>query len=107
MSNVKNGAVEITILTLKKGYSIKDFIEVNKEIDPWLQKQKGFRSRTIFEQANGKIYDLLIWDKESDGEKSMRLLMKEFANSPIHEMIDQRTVNWFVSPIAHSLINLN
>jgi hypothetical protein len=104
MIKKNNGAVELIILNLKIGFGLQDFIDVNHDIDPWLRKQQGFRSRIIFEESNGRIYDLLTWDTESHGRKAMGLLMKNFADSPIHNMIDQRSVNWFVSPIAHALI---
>lgn len=96
---MKNHAIELTTFKLK-GFTIKDFIEANAEIDAFLKRQKGFRSRTIFE-LKGVVYDMLIWDSTTDGTEAMHLLMDELSDSVVHDMIDQSTVSWNITPIEH------
>ncbi len=104
MSKKTRGAAELTILTLKKNFFLADFIKVNKEIDEWMLEQKGFRSRHMFQGPEDRIFDLLFWDTKAQGRKAMLKLMVIFETSPVHSMIDQRTVDWFVSPVAHDLV---
>ncbi|SFD57588.1 hypothetical protein [Flavobacterium phragmitis] len=101
---MKNQAVELTTFRLK-GFTTKQFIEANAEIDAFLKRQQGFRSRTIFELKKDIVYDLLIWDSKEEGTDAMHKLMRELSDSPVHDMIDQSTVSWNIAPIEH-FVNL-
>jgi hypothetical protein len=94
-------AIEITTFKLVKGYSGDDFIAANVDIDKWLERQPGFRSRRIVEKDDGTIVDLLLWNSAAEAEASMHRLMDELRDSPVHSMIDQRTVSWNVWPVRH------
>lgn len=95
-------AIEITSFKLR-GCSAAQFIAANVELDSWLQRQPGFRSRTIAERADGTILDVLAWDSVEQGEASAARLMDEQRDSPVHALIDQRTVSWTVSPVLHAV----
>lgn len=101
---MKNKAIELTTFKLK-GFTTKQFIEANAAIDAFLKRQKGFRSRTIFELKKDVVYDMLVWDSEEDGTNAMHKLMTELSDSPVHDMIDQSTVNWNIAPVEH-FVNL-
>jgi hypothetical protein len=94
-------AVEITTFKLVKGYSGDDFIAANGAIDDWLKRQPGFRSRRIVERDDETIVDLLLWNSAAEAKTSMHRLMEEMSDSPVHSMIDQRTVSWNVWPVRH------
>jgi hypothetical protein len=94
-------AMEITTFKLVKGRSGDDFIAANADIDAWLKRQPGFRSRRIVEKDDGTIVDLLLWNSAAEAEASMHRLMDELRDSPVHSMIDQRTVSWNVWPVRH------
>lgn len=96
----KQTAIEITTFKLK-GFSCKQFIDANSEIDAFLKQQSGFVSRTIIEQSNGIIADILLWDSVKNGTESMRKLMHELRDSPVHDMIDQASVSWDISKVQH------
>lgn len=95
--------MEITTFALK-GHTCKAFIKANADIDAFLLWQPGFRSRRIFEQ-NGLIVDMLVWGSVAQGTKAMHRLMSELADSPVHAMIDQRTVSWNITAVQHRLEN--
>lgn len=97
---MKNQAIELTTFKLN-GFTIAQFIEANKEIDAFLKRQKGFRSRTISELKNGVIYDLLIWNSIEEGTAAMHQLMDELRDSVVHDMIDQSTVSWNIAAVEH------
>ena len=101
---MKNQAIELTTFKLK-GFTTKQFIEANTEIDAFLKRQKGFYSRTIFELKKDLVYDMLVWDSVEEGTNAMHKLMTELSDSPVHDMIDQGTVNWNIAPIEH-FVNL-
>ena len=101
---MKNKAIELTTFKLK-GFTTKQFIEANAAIDAFLKRQKGFRSRTIFELKKDVVYDMLVWDSEEDGTNAMHKLMTELSDSPVHVMIDQSTVSWNIAPVEH-FVNL-
>jgi hypothetical protein len=94
-------AIEITSFKLR-GCSAAHFIAANAELDLWLRRQPGFRSRTIAERADGAIWDVLVWDSVEQGEASAARLMDEQRDSPVHALIDMRTVSWTVSPVLHA-----
>ena len=52
-------AIEITTFKLD-GQSCKAFIAANPDVDEWLKRQPGFRSRRIAERDDGTIVDMLI-----------------------------------------------
>ena len=101
---MKNQAIELTAFKLR-GFTTKQFIEANAAIDAFLKRQKGFRSRTIFELKKDVVFDMLVWDSEEDGTNAMHKLMTELSDSPVHDMIDQSTVSWNIAPVEH-FVNL-
>lgn len=94
-------AIEITTFKLVKGHSSDDFIAANADIDVWLKRQPGFRSRRIAVQDDDTLVDMLVWDSVAEAEDSMHRLMDELRDSPVHGMIDQRSVYWNVSSVRH------
>lgn len=101
---MKNQAIELTTFKLK-GFTTKQFIEANTEIDAFLKRQKGFCSRTIFELKKDVVYDMLVWDSVEEGTNAMHKLMSELSDSPVHDMIDQSSVSWNIAPVEH-FVNL-
>jgi hypothetical protein len=95
-------AVEVTTFKLRK-VSCTEFVRANADIDEWLLRQPGFISRRIAERADGTILDILIWASKENGEQAARKIMTEMAASPVHDLIEQNTVDWTVTPIRHFL----
>lgn len=97
-------AIEVTTFRLN-GHSCQEFIAANADIDAWLKRQPGFRSRRIVERDDGTIVDVLIWASAEAGHKAAGGIMTEMGHSPVHAiMIDQRTVDWTVAPVRHSIV---
>ena len=95
-------AIEITTFQLND-CTCAEFIAANAELDVWLARQPGFRSRTMAEQKDGTIIDMLFWDSVAQGTASMHRLMDEMRDSPVHGLIDQGTVSWSIAPVRHQL----
>ena len=95
-------ALEITTFKLT-GCTCEEFISANRELDTWLKRQPGFRSRRMAEQDDGSIVDMLIWDTVANGTASMHRLMDEMRDSPVHGMIEQRSVSWNIMPVQHQI----
>ena len=93
-------AIEITSFRLN-GCSCKEFIKANAEVDAWLIRQPGFRSRRIAERDDHSVVDILIWDTRAHGLAAAHRLMEELGSSPIHAMIDQASVAWSILPVRH------
>jgi hypothetical protein len=96
-------AIEITTFKLVKGHSAEDFVAANAGIDEWLKRQPGFQSRRIAVRDDATVVDMLLWASVAEAEDAMSRLMDELHDSPVHAMIDQRTVSWNVSPVRHIL----
>jgi hypothetical protein len=95
-------AIEITSFKLRD-CTAAQFVTANAELDLWLKRQPGFRSRSIAERADGVIWDVLVWDSVALGEASAARLMDEQRDSVVHGLIDMRTVCWTVSPVLHAI----
>jgi hypothetical protein len=93
-------AIEITTFKLAN-CTCDDFIDANVEIDDWLKRQAGFRSRRLAQWNDGTVVDMLIWDSAAHGRVAMARLMNEMGHSRVHAMIDQPTVSWSVAPVRH------
>ncbi|TDE15566.1 hypothetical protein [Dyadobacter psychrotolerans] len=98
----KSEVIEITTFKLN-GYTCKQFIEANVEIDQFLKRQPGFQSRKIMQQKDGTVVDMLIWGTVENGTESMHRLMDELSDSPVHNMINQNTVSWNIGVVEHAL----
>lgn len=96
-------ALEVTTFRLRRGLKIDDFVAANADVDAWLLRQPGFISRRIAQGADGFVVDMLVWSSARAGEDAAARLMAELPTSPVHEVIDQRTVSWSVSPVFHRL----
>jgi len=94
-------AIEITSFMLRNGHGAADFVAANADIDPWRRRQPGFVSRMMVEEPDGRIIDMLIWESKAQAHDSTHRLMSELADSPVHDLIDQASVSWSISPIVH------
>jgi hypothetical protein len=94
-------AIEIVTFRLARGISFADFVAANREVDAWLKRQPGFRSRRIAQERGSCVVDVLLWDSETAAHTAMHKLMDELRNSPVHALIDQATVTWTVAEIGH------
>lgn len=94
-------AIEIVTFRLVRGVSFAGFVDANREVDVWLKRQPGFRSRRIAEELNSYVLDILLWDSEAAARSAMHRLMDELAGSPVHALIDRATVSWTVAEIRH------
>ena len=94
------GAVEIITFKLNN-CTCQQFIAANDDVDAFLKGQQGFVSRSILELKSGSITDMLVWDTVESGTNAIHKLMSELSDSPVHSMIDQSTVSWSITPIAH------
>lgn len=95
------GTMEIVSFRLAHGVSFADFLAANHEIDAWLSRQAGFRSRRIGEQPGPGVVDLLFWESEEAARSAMQRLMDELGDAPVHALIDQDTVTWTLAPVRH------
>jgi hypothetical protein len=102
MNEAMKEAIEITSFRLN-GCTFKEFIKANAEVDAWLIRQPGFRSRRIAERDDHTVVDILIWDTRAYGVAAAHRLMEELGSSPVHAMIDQHSVAWSVLPVRHFL----
>lgn len=92
-------AIEITTFKLVAGRTAKDFVAANADINEWLKRQPGFRSRRIAELDDGSIVDMLIWASAANGSDAARRIMTEMGSSPVHAVIDQRSVVWRIAKV--------
>jgi hypothetical protein len=95
----KDEAIEITTFKLAKGLTVEDFIVANADIDEWINCQPGFQSRRIAELDDGSIVDMLIWDSVANGTDAAERIMVEMGRSPVHAVIDQRSVVWRIAKV--------
>jgi hypothetical protein len=95
-------AIEITTFKLVPKCSVMKFVAANKDIDAWLVKQPGFRSRRIGALDDGSIADVLLWDSAKQGKDAADRIVLETKNSPVHALINQRTVMWQIAEVNHS-----
>ncbi|QNH14299.1 hypothetical protein [Xanthomonas sp. SI] len=93
-------ALEITTFRLQD-CTWRTFLRANAEVDAWLQRQPGFRSRRIARRRDGTVVDMLLWDSVAHGTASARRLMRELRGAAIHALIDPDTVSWDIAPVQH------
>lgn len=96
-------ALEITTFRLVRGATLKAFIAANSDVDAWLLRQPGFRSRWIAERDDHVIVDALLWASSMAARDAMERLMVELGDSPVHALIDPSTVSWEVCEVGHAL----
>lgn len=94
-------ALEITTFRLQD-CTWRTFLRANAEVDAWLQRQPGFRSRRIARRRDGTVVDMLLWDSVAHGTASARRLMRELGDAAIHALIDPDTVSWSIAPVQHA-----
>lgn len=94
-------AMEITKFRLATGWTLKDFIAANVDVDAWLKQQPGFVLRRVCQEQDGAVIDMLLWKSTKDGRRAAAGIVTELVNSPVHAAIDQSTVEWSVRPCRH------
>jgi hypothetical protein len=95
-------AIEITRFKLVAGATPADFVAANADVDVFLRSQPGFVSRRIVEE-DGYILDMVVFERATQARRSAERLMRELADSPVHALIDHRTVSWQVARIVHEV----
>jgi len=98
-------AIEITTFKLVAGHDAADFVAANADIGAWLDRQPGFRSRRIAEMDDGSIVHMLIWDSAEEGEDAAARIIGETGQSPVHAMIDHRTVSWRIAEVRRAVVH--
>ena len=94
-------ALEITTFRLVAGVSCEDLVAANADVDAWLRRQPGFRSRRIAERDDHSIVDMLIWDTAAHGERAAARLLRDLKDSPVHGVIEQSNVVWTIATVRH------
>lgn len=92
-------AAEVTVFRLKPGVPAPQAISAGRDIDGWLRRQPGFLSRTLLEEPDGSIMDVVIWRSQQDGRSSSERLIDETATSPFHDLVDPASVRWYLAPV--------
>jgi hypothetical protein len=96
-------AVEITRFKMAHGYTIADFVKANTDVDHWLHLQPGFLARQIIQEEDATVMDLVFFRTAKEAAQSAERLMRELSSSPVHAIIDQRTVSWQVAELIHEI----
>lgn len=94
-------ALEITTFALVGQHTVADFVAANADIDEWLRRQPGFLSRRIAELEDGTIADVLLWESAAQGSDAAERILTEMRHSPVHALIDHRTVVWRIAEVRH------
>lgn len=102
MNKMDCRCVEMTEFALNEGFTVADFNAANVGITPWLERQPGFIDRVIVVQTSGDITDMVFWRCEREARAAVRRLMRELADSPIHAVINQRTVSWRIAAVLEA-----
>lgn len=76
--------------------------DANAILTRWLARLPGFLSRDIAEGEDGTIVDLLFWATAAQGKSAADRIIAETADSPVHGMIDMRTVQWHLAEVRDS-----
>lgn len=95
-------AIEITTFKLVPTCTVMKFVAANKDIDAWLAKQPGFRSRRIGALDDGSVVDVLLWDSAKHGKDAADRIVEETKSSRVHALINQRTVQWQIAEVKHA-----
>lgn len=95
--------IEITTFHLAGRSTFADFVAANADVDAWLLRQPGFKSRRIARGSDGEVVDMLLWRSEADARRAVQGLMTELRDSPVHGLIDHATVRWTLSTVGHTL----
>lgn len=90
--------LEVTTFKLT-GCSGEAFVAANDDINAYLRRQPGFRWRRITQGADGTVMDVVAFDSIGEAESSASGIMTEMSSSPVHAMIDHRTVTWKIMPV--------
>ncbi|MDD2700933.1 MAG: hypothetical protein PHH36_06800 [Sideroxydans sp.] len=62
------GKTELVRFRLSQGRTVAEWLESNKKLDAWLQRQPGFRLRSLSETSKGEWIDLLCWESGEAAE---------------------------------------
>lgn len=68
-----NDTIELVRFRLQEGKTAQDWLKLNETINEWMQRQPGFRFRSVSETGDGEWWDLVYWENlaaaETAGEK--------------------------------------
>ncbi|MEV4808480.1 hypothetical protein [Micromonospora avicenniae] len=92
-------ALEVTTFRLTPGLTGADFVAANEDINAYLLRQRGFRWRRITMTSDGTVIDVIAWESAADGRRSASGILTEMADSPVHDTIDQDTVEFRIAPV--------
>ena len=67
----------------------------------WLRESNATPHPNFNINRDIPVVDMVIWDSAAQAKEAAGRLMTELANSPVHGVIDQRTVSWTVGDIFH------
>lgn len=96
--------LEITTLRPAPGLTPGDFVAANADINDYLTRQPGFQWRRIVVQDDGTIVDIVAYDNIAHARAGAAGITGEMADSPVHDAIDHRTVDWQLTTVLQHLV---
>jgi hypothetical protein len=92
------GLIEVTTFKLNKGVAHDEFVQSAKQIEVgFLNKQKGYLSRTLTVGADSVWTDIAFWKDEASQAKAMQESEKAAEAMSFMEKIDFNTVKMTLS----------
>ncbi len=97
MSNV----VEIVSFKLIEGANAEKFVNSAEPINAWVQRQKGYQSRSLSVDKDGVWTDIVFWDSIETAEIASQKFMESNGDTEFMKMIDPSTLK-----MGHSDVKL-
>ncbi|MFE7509333.1 hypothetical protein [Promicromonospora sp. NPDC057488] len=95
--------LEITTLRPAPGLTPEDFVTANADIDDYLRRQPGFLWRRIAVRDDGTVVDVVACDSMTHARAGAGGITGEMGDSPVHDAIDQSTVDWQLTTVLHGV----
>ncbi len=95
--------LEVTTLRPASGFTARDFVEANADIDAYLRRTPGFLWRHIAETDDGRIIDIVAYDSLAHARAGAAGITGEMTDSPVHATIDHSSVDWQLTTTLHHL----
>lgn len=103
MSNV----VEIVQFKLANGFTAQDFLSSNKQMEKFLNEQKGMQYRSLCEKEDGTYLDIVYWENMDVAKQAQQAffaspLCEKFAECIEKESVQLDHVNVIASLMCDS-----
>jgi hypothetical protein len=90
---MNNSVIELVTYKLKTGATKEQLSATHSDVNAFLVKQPGFMHRSLSEDSNGLLYDIVYWQTMEKAKRAGDAFMADKAGQALVALTDENSIS--------------